>query len=431
MTTVPDRLDTLSDAVMSGKYEQQALAVELEDLGAEALAAWQGMSSDTTDLYELVRDKNFGWQTRQASRLDRNRVSGESNMQVAMLTAGLAQVETATLSWASAEDRGIDPEVHDADLAAMNELLALSEPLARAVDRIKEIQRDIHDHQRQIESRVFDSRLIQGWYVKASTSRRKVTGWVVSGRGNTVHVLPDPFKDTRQVPAVDQSIYSMSNTPSGLSVERVCSSVRVHTVYPLGMSVPRPMSDQPFERWGSLVRDGVIPRKHIKDVTESFKMDTAVITPILPPDLAADRRSAVYRIAGVLHAKWAETLSVQTSHKEWLEESRDARKHLDRLSEETKRVIESGFFPEQTLPSRATTQDMLVRETIKRLPYEDQEAIRNVMLDVAIERAGGVLTPDEQDLLARKPVGNTNRFIDVLTATVRADVEPHLDALAF
>lgn len=430
MSPVPDRLDALSDIIASGKYEQQALAVELEELGAEALAAWERMSQDNTDLYELVRDKSyFNWETRAAARIDRNRMKNENILWVAQRTADLAKIETATLLWISAEDRGVDPEVHDSDLAAMNELLALSEPLARVVDRIKAIQQDIHLRQRSIAASTFDSRLIQGWYVKASTSRRNVTGWVVSGRGNTVHVLPDPFKDTRQVPATDSSIYFMSSNPAGLSVERVLASVKSAMSWPAGLSLPRAMSEQPFSKWGSIIGETTLPRKNMKDVTESFKMDTAVVSPILPPGMAADRRSAAYRVAEAIHAKWSETTSAQTAHKEWLDESREARKHRERLEEETKRVIESGLFPEQDPSSAKSITDLLVRETIKRLPYADQEAFRNVMVDVAIERAGGVLTEAEQDLLHKKPEAGT--FIDILREKVRAGIEPHLDGLAF
>lgn len=135
---------------------------------------------------------------------------------------------------------------------------------------------------------------LHGWYVSASTHRRHHTGWVVGGRGDTLHILPDPLslvarhaRNTSHQPAITDEVAA-----------RHIGNVAWHT--------------ETTER-----------------VTYSLKRSDIQL--VLPPDIAHERKIWMNQVLATAEGRKEDSKSAFEAYAKWSEDTADARRRKGEL----------------------------------------------------------------------------------------------------
>lgn len=211
-----------------------------------------------------------------------------------------------------------------------------------------------------------DVKALRGCYVHLNSSRRDTIGWVVSGRGNTAHVLRDRWgsKD------------------------------------PLQLDTPPVVSHLP----------GVSDMDLNTQRTEEWRLDsTGTITVILPPRTANMRKLAVVRWEELAKESYNRARAAWTKREEW---QRDGGKEAAARRNRIQAVVESNT----ALPKM---RDYYSSDELKRwfrIAIEvagGEEVVRGRVLINAVAENGGELTPAELDILAKEPTDVPNDFSDL------------------
>jgi hypothetical protein len=187
------------------------------------------------------------------------------------------------------EDTSLWPQWReDADENAVEQwvsLIALAPDAKRAEQSYRETRAALSQLQNIGSYNCSDTRELRGWYATVNTGRRHETGWIVSGRGKTLHLQPDPLAEARGF--------------EDRAAERACYLAAEHV--------------------GTTGVDG-IPKERI-----TFNMKSAHISLALPPELATMRRVSVEHSLRVALSEWERAVRITEEWKAWAEKTQEAR----------------------------------------------------------------------------------------------------------
>lgn len=223
----------------------------------------------------------------------------------------------------------------------------------------------------------------RGWYVHIHTSRRTTYGWVVGGRGQTVHVLPDLLAGMRRI------------TGHG-------STSHNHKI-PL-LSAGDAVSRQ--------IVNGVSALPTGADDIQKYSLKTADIAIIYPPDMAMERKVWVNDALVESAKHLPEARDRYKAKAEWTEKVnplRIRRQQYDRWTNGIPKDLGDAWFNPDDPPSIYGTESQGIREALLILMEKaamDMETLRGDMTAKYLAlHPDQMLTEAEQTLLDSPPPG--------------------------
>jgi hypothetical protein len=385
ITTLP----MAGDVMIRNLYILRSLRDQMNELVTDILTALDRLSTPHVNLdcmalcsaesYNYDRQRALN-RTRHDFRLPKDlREAGYRNRKmperdtILVKTAAWSQIDISTLTFHDAPED--DDGTWASDLSTFMELIALggeAKRLRTEYDRVSgELQAVslwAETHQSQI-----NSKLLHGWYVRVKTSRREVTGWVVSGRGRTVHIQPDPLTRAYEIRAGNYSLRDSDGTMNHV--------LRL------------------IDRTDSY-RDGE---------TVTFDRAKAHTVLLLPPEEAEERRQVVSAVVDAAVTCKSEAKGLYEKYRTWatVEGGEDALRRERSVASVREKLAE---FEGPAKPRYSTDLDVRWQQVVlDYLTDEQKTEIIHRMAASALAEVGGPLTPAETSVLAARPdiVGDT------------------------
>lgn len=288
----------------------------------------------------------------------------------------------APIRWFGTDD--LPTGISEDDAAKYRALWTLAGDLHDAYRGLEDSKAEYKKTQARYLQVVENSKDLIGTYVRAWTSRRKFEGWVVSGRGKTLHIMDDRF--------------------SSLNLRR------------------RTMYNEPLY-WENLsgVADDVLRAVQWSDRDAESGRFTMGKDGVYIEIIYSKKMAAVWKktIAG-----WTEKVkAAQEKAKSELDpmlkwEAEGGLLAVERAKKV--RTVTTGPYAKATPEALMSylyqeVPKMFLQEIIERISQADKEAIRAGVEAKALAAIGGPLTEKEEELLATKPAGPGSDNINVRT----------------
>lgn len=264
-------------------------------------------------------------------------------------------------------------EQKQARIDVWTELIGISEEAASITASINKVGNELNSLLMWAE-RGREAQELRGWYVTARTSRRVTTGWVVGGRGQTIHVLPDPLSTTRRI--VQGTTYHVE-----------------------------PLTELSVAQAAAMVATG----SGISTEPDRYTLKSATLQMIYPPDMARERRLWVNRIIADAVALKEDAQKVWETFLEWKKEAdpiiaKDAKFQRWANDLGTKPLIQRWSDPRNEM--RWVHGGREAFSALLRLTGLDEEGLRKEMAEEWMRiHPDAVLTDAERAVLVARPVG--------------------------
>ena len=209
-------------------------------------------------------------------------------------------------------------------------------------------------------------KLLVGSYVQISTSRRDVTGWVISGRGNTAHVLPDLWE------------------------------IRD----PLKAELPPQIS-------GSVTVDMLT---HYGQKLQEYRLDSTNWIRVVLPAKEGNTRYIASQMWVRLMLQAARTANdLYKDRLEWVTngglDAKNRQKKIDDIHKDNAvpPPVRNSYY----------INDQLKRWYKAALDLADPDKLRNEVITRYVSEVGGPLTPKELDIIAKEPTHIANDLTQI------------------
>lgn len=369
-------MDEIEETILPLYYMQKINFESADEIADECLPIWKRIPKDAR-----LRDSL----TEEAQRGVRNnsfygRQWGMSHETRFTKTCQFAQVLVPG-AWPEFDVTTEDPKKKDI-IDAWTDLIAQSEEAARIRVTLNETARQINA---ALVSRPINLKgeEYRGWYVHINTTRRGNYGWVVGGRGNTIHVLPDPIAGLRRIAG-----------HSGLEHNH---------------KIPLSSAGEAVAR---LIVNGTTTLPTGADDIQKYSLKTAQISLIYPPDMAVERKVWVNK--AIIHSAvhLTESRDRYKAHMEWTERTNPIRikcQQRDRWTNGVPKDLGDAWFNPDDAPSIYGTESSGIREALLVLMESwegDLTSLREKMTAKYLAlHPDQALTEAEQTLLDSRPPG--------------------------
>jgi hypothetical protein len=271
------------------------------------------------------------------------------------------------------------------------ELIGASDEAGRIAEAISATGRGLNSLL-FVAERGHSAQELRGWYARVSTGRRDATGWIVSGRGQTIHVLPDPLAGVLRI------------SPSTYHHTRRITDEQVANV--LASSSASDFID------GNTIR---------------FTLKASTVNLLQPPDMASDRKVWTRGLVRVLLENRAEGTRVWEEYVRWKMEAREALNKKKNF-EDWKSNLPEAFGPEWLHSLRWATGAQEAFLTLRRVSgISDEDLLKGMEEDYFLTFPDRVLTEADQAILATRPEhGSDNhaRTLGKVIASKAKDLAP-------
>lgn len=219
---------------------------------------------------------------------------------------------------------------------------------------------------------------LRGWYGGISTKRRSTIGWIVAGRGNTIYVKPDPVAKVRRIAGTaDPFLPPISD----FAIADVAARAAVDS-HPLNPRDWKP---------------------------ERYSLKTSHLNPMLPPDMALDRKEWVDRLMSTVLGHLPEANAIWTETVKWQSKVDPLQRRIAPLKNWEKSLpedfiktwIHANPSPLKWVTGAAEALDVLLESS-----FLDEEDLRERMREKFLAKNPDChLTVEEARLLDNKPSG--------------------------
>lgn len=360
-------LDEIEEKATTLFHVQRVNFEAADEVQVRAKPLWKRLATLTGNTSYRLRDvayphpdKNGGIFTRQWS---------------GAYTSGTAFTRTAAL--APLLEEGCWPDFHYAD-EEKHELITVWTELIGLAEEAGDISTAIGRTGAELSSLLMwaergrEAQELRGWYVSARTSRRVTTGWVVGGRGNTLHILADPSPHLIRIDQVT------THHKDPITDKKAAESFAIRALSP---------SDS---------------------TPEKYSLKTATITMIFPPDMARERRVWVNEHINRAATFKDEATKIWEKYVEWRREA-DPLIAKDKKFKEWEKQIAKDFYTEwtgrggQLRWAHGATEAF---NALLRLTGITEEALREEMTkEYFAVRPENVLTETERAFILAPPMG--------------------------
>jgi hypothetical protein len=375
ITPDPKPITQIADEAVGLFYRQRVFMEEAAEFNAMVAPIWKRLPKDFR--LASIADPSSGGLAYSNRALYRSAFSLDYG---ATYLSNTARLHVLVSDWPSFKH---DDESKKDLIDTFTELLGLAEDAKSICDRIDQTQ----DEMRMLTNPIqmehvgngghLRAQELRWWYGSFNTGRRHTIGWIVSGRGKTIHVLTDPLAQIRQI-GPDKGAWSPRKT------NRAIGRLSV------GLSFG---TDSLLESSENTLR---------------FNLDNTSFTPILPPEIARERLSWARDITVKAVLCKAEVKEAQEKYAKWVSDTSEIR---------ARKTRQERF--EESLPSfTASVDDMEKIDGYRWLGEAGKhiisiatreigaDTLRKMVADSWMTKNGGPITEAEKALLDSAPVGD-------------------------
>lgn len=265
-------------------------------------------------------------------------------------------------------------------MEAWTDMLTLAPEADRVLTALQEAESKISDMAWVYSSTPLDTRDLHGWYVTVNTGRRQATGWVVGGRGATLHVVDDPMGGVRG---------DSDDLPSLIAHRAQFSSL--------------------------------VPGEPLRF---SRKTTNIQLKLILPPEMAVDRRQWLDRLSRSIAPLRTEAAEVAKEWEEWAKKAEGARAKKASIDKFVASL--PAVLTPKSLDRSGYVRYITAGEQILNILFNEfsGDRVREMVIeDYLTNKAGGGLTEADVALLAEEPASGASSVQSALAKIIRAKAD--------